>query len=200
MDFLAIPEFLDRRKFDEQGKLIRSPIPDFVVTGDTNVPRIWAPIRSVTEARRRERKPLFCDNDSFEVQVNISQNGKALGIAVYENFKEFLDEHDFEAHPVKRMATVGEQTIVLVGGFINIPRDPNAPMTLMSRAPRASGTRDLIWSRADALWSAAGSPSDIPTILKLRKEWMNILEKEGLNRATCSSELGNWQKSKIIKK
>jgi hypothetical protein len=194
-DDLKIPVFLDKRKFDKNGQLIRLPIPDWI-----DAPRVWAPIKSVSDVRRKERRPIFCDNENFEVQVNISQDGNARSIAIYENFPEFLGEHDFEAHPVKKMATIGEQTVVLVGGYITSPTDPSIPAQLMSRAPRQAGTRDLIWQRADELWAAAGSPTDIKVVLKLRKEWMKILEKEGVNRSTCSCELGNWQKMRPIKK
>jgi hypothetical protein len=198
MDDLPIPAFLDRRKYDEKGNLIKSPTPDWVQTsGAVNAPRQWAKIKSVSEVRRRERRPIFCDDPSYEVQVNISQGGRVISVAIYDDFQEFQDEHDFEAHPIKKMATVGNQTIVLVGGYINIPADPKIPSTLMSRAPRQANTRDLIWKRADELWAAAGSPKDIKVVLKLRKEWMNLLQKEGVNRSTCSCEFGNWQKARI---
>lgn len=66
------------------------------------------------------------------------------------------------------------------------------------RAPRQSGVRDTIHAVATELWKAAGSPKDTPTILKLRKEIMNVLEEShGVKRNTSSNELGNWQKQII---
>lgn len=74
-----------------------------------------------------------------------------------------------------------------------VPREPGAP-----RAPRTSGVRDTIHTVATAMWEAAGKPSDIPSILKLRKEIMVELEaKHEVKRNTSSNELGNWQKQII---
>jgi len=66
-----------------------------------------------------------------------------------------------------------------------------------STAPRASGTRDVIFEVADAMWEAAGKPTDKSEILKLRKEMMNTLEAQGVKRNTSSNTLGSWQKERI---
>ena len=65
-----------------------------------------------------------------------------------------------------------------------------------STAPRASGTRDIIFSVADRMWEEAGKPTDKSIILKLRKEMMTVLESEGVKRNTSSNTLGLWVKER----
>ena len=72
---------------------------------------------------------------------------------------------------------------------------PRAPSTGAPRGPRQHGVRDIVHTVATEMWVAAGSPKDVPTILKLRKEIMVALEeKHSVKRNTSSNELGNWQK------
>lgn len=65
-----------------------------------------------------------------------------------------------------------------------------------SAAPRASGTRDIIFGVADRMWEEAGKPTDKSIILKLRKEMMSVLESEGVKRNTSSNTLGLWVKER----
>lgn len=62
---------------------------------------------------------------------------------------------------------------------------------------RMSGAKEIIWAKADDMWSAAGKPTDKGVVLKLRKDIMDALEKDGVNRNSASNELGNWQKARI---
>lgn len=66
-----------------------------------------------------------------------------------------------------------------------------------STAPRASGTRDVIFEVADGMWEDAGKPTDPKVVLALRKEIMNALEQQGVKRNTSSNTLGVWQKERI---
>ena len=66
-----------------------------------------------------------------------------------------------------------------------------------STAPRASGTRDVIFEVADNMWEAAGKPTDPKVVLALRKEIMNALEQQGVKRNTSSNTLGAWKKERI---
>ena len=66
-----------------------------------------------------------------------------------------------------------------------------------STAPRASGTRDVIFEVADNMWEAAGKPTDPKVVLALRKEIMNALEQQGVKRNTSSNTLGVWSKERI---
>lgn len=65
-------------------------------------------------------------------------------------------------------------------------------------APRGTN-KPLIWKTADRIWQEAGMPTDTKTVLLLRKQMMDELEKEGVKRASASSELGNWMKTKPVK-
>jgi hypothetical protein len=67
------------------------------------------------------------------------------------------------------------------------PREPRAP----------GGARPRIFEVADAMWAAAGSPRDLPTVLNLRKQMMTALEAEGIKRTTSSTALGEWQKTRL---
>lgn len=67
----------------------------------------------------------------------------------------------------------------------------------MTLKTRSSGVRDAIWDKADEMWEAAGKPTDLTTILKLRKEIMNVLEEDGIKRNSASNELGKWQKQRL---
>lgn len=67
----------------------------------------------------------------------------------------------------------------------------------MTLKTRSSGVRDAIWDKADEMWEAAGKPTDLTTVLKLRKEIMNALEDDGIKRNSASNELGKWQKQRL---
>lgn len=70
--------------------------------------------------------------------------------------------------------------------------------TTPSTARPAGGTlKQVIWSTADEMWEAIGSPQDKAAILTLRRSIMDRLEKdEGIKRTSASSELGNWHKTR----
>ncbi len=59
-------------------------------------------------------------------------------------------------------------------------------------APRDGSVRDVIWTKADELWIAAGKPTDKSEILKLRRAIMAALELEGVKKTSSSNELGKW--------
>lgn len=72
-------------------------------------------------------------------------------------------------------------------------REPRAPS-----APRTGGARETIFSVADRMWEAAGSPTNASVILALRKNIMVELEaNHGVKKTTSSTALGDWQKSKL---
>lgn len=77
---------------------------------------------------------------------------------------------------------------------------PAAPVQSVrpAGAPRLSGVTAIVWETADKLWAAAGSPTETPKVLTLRKEIMNVLESEhGVKRNTSSNELGKWHKARV---
>jgi hypothetical protein len=191
MDDLSIPKFLDRREFDANGNLVKKPVPDFVY-GVYGVGRTWI-MPDPDKPRTKAEKRFFAERPEYPVQV---VHGKpAQNIAYYDNWIQFNEENDFNDYPIERVVTVGEMTIVEVkvvkwkfeDGVAKIVRTVN----------RASDTRDHIWRRAEELWAAAGSPKDTALVLKLRRGWMDLMEKEGIKRTTASSEMGQWWKTKL---
>lgn len=191
LDDLQIPAFLRRTRTETT----RSDIDH--ILGLDGAPRVWAPIRSAAECKANAPKKtvaVYAADPEFRVHVVMGE--PVQNIQQYENFADFQNSHDFDDYPVKKILTAGGVTYVQVtdhsGDGIVATRAPGAP--------RKAGTRDVIWKRADELWSSAGKPTDVPTVLKLRKEWMNVLEKEGVKKTTSSSELGNWQKDRVAQK
>lgn len=78
------------------------------------------------------------------------------------------------------------------------PAEPNKPAARPSTMPKG-GIRQKVWDVADAMWQAAGQPTDLKVVLNLRKEIMKVLETDhGIVRNTSSNELGRWQKEKIV--
>lgn len=120
----------------------------------------------------------------------------------------------FQREPIKVVADAGEvalaaQTAATYAqhASANPPPAPRAPMAGGSptpaapRAPRApsaprqGGTKSVVFSVADEMWKAAGSPTDTATVLRLRKDIMGALERDhNVKRTTSSVTLGDWQK------
>lgn len=77
--------------------------------------------------------------------------------------------------------------------FAGAPAAPRAPS-----APRAGGNRETIFRVADQMWENAGKPTDIRTVLELRKQIMVELEaNHSIKKTTSSTALGDWQKSRL---
>jgi hypothetical protein len=76
--------------------------------------------------------------------------------------------------------------------------EPAAPRVRAVMPARQQGkTREAIWQMADKMWQEDGQPRDKAAVLHLRKKVMDVLERAGIKRTSCSSELGNWQKARI---
>ncbi|QIW90779.1 UNVERIFIED_ORG: hypothetical protein GCAPEGMB_00461 [Vibrio phage V07] len=107
------------------------------------------------------------------------------------------------ARDVKDERSVG----ALYGALGRVPTKPSKLPAAEPRAasnPRTSGTgerqsgaKERIFELADEAWKAAGSPTDLSVVLKLRKQWMNDWEALGIKKTTASSTLGAWQKSRL---
>lgn len=201
-DPLSIPDFLDRREFfyvaptdgDEPVRCIT--VKESNALYDPAAPRVWAPIKSLQECVRRDRRPpMYPDHPEYPVIVVTGAPPNSKTIQQHPDFETFARLHDFEDYPFKRIMTVANATYIQVTQAIWVTKADG--ITTRVSAPRAAGTRDQIWKRADELWAAAGKPMDAKVVLQLRKEWMNVLEKEGIKRTTCSSEFGNWQKERL---
>lgn len=63
--------------------------------------------------------------------------------------------------------------------------------------PKRGTAKAIIWATADKMWEEAGKPTDKVEVLKLRKSIMDHLEnEEQIKRASSSSELGQWHKTR----
>lgn len=71
-----------------------------------------------------------------------------------------------------------------------------APKQPSAGGGRVANVAAVIYEVADAMWEAAGKPTEAKAVLKLRKEMMNELESRGVKRTTSSSTLGAWQKDR----
>ena len=74
---------------------------------------------------------------------------------------------------------------------------PLPSVTPKGNGPKRGTAKAIIWSTADRLWAEAGEPKVQSEVLALRKLIMDELEKEGIKRLSASSELGNWQKTRV---
>ena len=133
------------------------------------------------------------------------------GSCLYSSSAPYPIVHDDEAPFFKTLPDYAGESAIEAGAPVPITpgtqpawrpgRDTSATTAQSSgersTAPRASGTRDVIFEVADAMWEAAGKPTDKSEILKLRKEMMNALEQQGVKRNTSSNTLGVWQKERV---
>lgn len=71
------------------------------------------------------------------------------------------------------------------------------PVRVVVQARQAGKTSTVIFEAADKLWEEAGKPTDMQSVLAVRKKVMDQLEQVGIKRTTCSSTLGAWQKARI---
>lgn len=74
---------------------------------------------------------------------------------------------------------------------------PAASRTADTTAVPKGSVSVIVFDIADKYWSDAGKPTDKQTVMKLRKEIMDILEQEHeIKRTTASSTLGAWHQSR----
>ena len=65
--------------------------------------------------------------------------------------------------------------------------------------PRKGTSKQIIWDEADAEWAKIGNTKDLKEVLAMRKGLMTKLEEDyGIKKSSASSELGQWQKTRII--
>lgn len=82
---------------------------------------------------------------------------------------------------------------------ITLQAQPSERAQRAPSAPRAGGTRDIVFGVADRMWEEAGKPTVSSEVLALRKLIMTELEaNHGVKRTTSSNTLGDWQKARII--
>lgn len=107
-----------------------------------------------------------------------------------------------EPEDVELQLAAQSRPVYTPNGVPSAPGGPaagaTAPNAREAREPQIGGKREIIFRVADDVWSAAGSPRELPAILQLRKRMMDILESEhGMKRTTSSTALGDWQKLRL---
>ena len=63
--------------------------------------------------------------------------------------------------------------------------------------PRPGTAKATIFGHADNEWETLGKPTDLPTVLAMRKRLMTTLEQLGIPKTTSSVTLGEWQKARV---
>jgi hypothetical protein len=115
----------------------------------------------------------------------------------------------FEPDPMNCTRSEVEEALAAASKPVHIPSAPvsngtanpltHVPITGQAvSAPRAGGTRDIVYKVADEMWQQAGNPRDMRIVLDLRKKIMDVLEAQhSVKRTTASTTLGDWQKSRL---
>jgi hypothetical protein len=102
---------------------------------------------------------------------------------------------DIDKHKAAQRAP---QARAVRGATVAPPPAESVPSVPQPPKARASSVRPTIWAVADEMWAAAGSPTDTPVVLALRKKMMGELEeKHGVKKTSSSNELGNWMKARM---
>ena len=152
--------------------------------------------------------PTLALHDEVEAQVKAVEDDLYNGIAWKNALGAKKPAQAMELFPLhcKPLDAVDKHKAATLAPQHRSPRTapkaptPVAPAPSASAAPkaRASSVRPVIWSVADEMWAAAGSPTDVPVVLALRKQMMGILEeKHGVKKTSSSNELGNWMKARL---
>lgn len=112
----------------------------------------------------------------------------------------------FDYSELRACASKEEEHLALLGKLAPVqtvkarfPTKPKKGVTGTHTHTKDSANRgtgaNIIWSIADKIWNEVGGPTEKREVLKLRKIIMDrLVTEEGLNRSTCSSELGKWHK------
>lgn len=105
--------------------------------------------------------------------------------------------------PVALQATPGAQFVPPTpqAAGVGPDRTPAATTTPAQRAAAPAPTRgstSTIHTVADQMWEAAGRPTNLTVVLNLRKQIMEVLERDhNIKRTTSSTSLGVWQKARL---
>lgn len=104
-----------------------------------------------------------------------------------------------EAHTATGVTRYQEPS---TGDVVRVAIPTPRPATPRPQGERTAGPRgtvsQTIWAAADEAWERAGKPVTRDSVMRMRKELMDVLEAEhGIKRNSASNELGQWQKSRI---
>lgn len=141
---------------------------------------------------------VFCEFELRQIYENTlakdcpkSMMTKEIMIGSLLNVESDLINSDTVEQLYERLGREPREPVCLPGREHN-NHTASRTATTRSTGQRQSGVRDVVFAKADEMWAAIGSPTEKSVILKLRKQIMDELEKEGVKRTTCSSTLGAW--------
>jgi len=198
-DELSIPAFLDRRKYDVQGNLIKGPTPEWALHSGAEVaPRVWAPIRAASESRRRNiLENFYAEKPELPVQV-VTTDRKNL--STFDNFEAFKKFHDFDDYPVKKVMHGGDMTYVQVKVSRTtelsdeIKEIPKVYHTLVKQNGIKRPKTDSLTGRAWALYDQTLSGT------RTIAETMEMLKQGGMNPSTVRTQFAHWRTFNGIQK
>lgn len=198
-DELSIPAFLDRRKYDAEGILIKGPTPEWVLhSGAEAAPRVWAPIKSASEARRKNvLENFYAEKPELPVQV-VTTDRKNLNS--FDNFDAFKKFHDFDDYPVKKVMHGGDTTYVQVKVSNTavlsdvIKEIPKVYHTVVKQNGIKRPKTDSLCGRAWALYDQTLSGT------RTIAEAMEMLKQGGMNGSTVRTQFAHWRTFNGIEK
>lgn len=158
---------------------------------------------------RDHMPPTLALQDEVEAQIKRVEDdlyeGKpwkyALGAKVPAQAMELVPLHckPLDAVDKHKAATAAPTARAVRAPTVAAAATVSAPQPAPASKARASSVRPQIWAVADEMWAAAGSPTDVPVVLALRKQMMGVLEeKHGVKKTSSSNELGNWMKARLV--
>lgn len=190
---LEIPTFLDRRKYDENGNLIR--MTDTEIKAILNPGRQWAPI--TTHPKIKEPDPVYAENINLPVQV-VTTDRKNL--QTYSNFEEFEKQHDKDALPIKRLATAGGTTYVVVKEPTTIHLSPilqSVPVPFTTDVYKNGIKRPKNNTLCGKAWAIYDRTLTGEFTVPQAQEF---LKQEGMNASTVRTQYTHWRRFNGIEK
>lgn len=204
-DPLEIPKFLDMREFvekDGQVYIVVKPTPDLY---DPRGPRVWAPLKSASEIRRREEAPaaqLYCANHAWPVQI-VSKGKRPQNLALHQDWDTFKKFHDFEDFPVERVFHGGDVTYVVVkndsarnnivnGAMqgVSLNKRPDLMEQNGVKRPRTGSITASAWAAYDDMHAKGTDFMEV----------FNRLKDAGMNPSTIRTQYSHWKRFNGISK
>jgi hypothetical protein len=184
---LDIPAFLDRRKFDTEGKLVYAPLADNWKMAE----REWAPIKSASELRRKAAiSEFYAEHPKLPVQVVTTEK---KNLRMYENFEQFKSFHDFDDFPIKRVLSADGVTYVVVKMSNTailadeIKDIPKVYHTVVKQNNVKRPKADSLCGRAWALYDQTLTGKTTITAA------MELLKQGGMNPSTVRTQFAHWR-------
>jgi hypothetical protein len=207
-DPLAIPAFLDRRVFeDDGGELVIKLKDQTMLLNEINGsgPRVWAPMRKMDGEYMREKAlekarnlQIWVDYPNNPVQVVTT---KRENLQLHDNFEAFMKMHDFEDYPFVRSFSAGEINYVQVKapvaltGLSDELKDMDRPKVETVekngvKRPKANSVTGIAWAMFDKM----------DKVEEFKATVFEQLKANGMNPSTIRTQFAHWKKFNGISK